>query len=382
MAYTNFNYESIEKRFKNGFLPSEEPLNKLPEEFYLWDEISGDLGVLLSNNKARSTLSRIPEMDIDLLETEGQKERALGILTQFSHAAIHESWKNGSHSILPAALAKPLVKLSRKMNRKPVMTYSSHGLNNWNRLNKTVGIEVGNIRVLRNFYGGLDENWFVATHVQIESMAAGLLRFYEEMKVLKERDDVKHIVSVLNESASIVSKMTKSLSAVRDNCDPDIFFTRVQPFMRGMNKVTYEGVGEYSGVPQNHPGGSGAQSTIMPFLDAMLGIHHKEDQLSKYLILLRQYMPQADLQFLSTVESECSLREYVLKSSETLLIQAYNELVNSVGDFREEHIKISIDYIHKPAAKYSSDKGEEGTGGSPYMSYLRKHREETYRHKI
>src|SRR2546427_4821666 len=38
---------------------------------------------------------------------------------------------------------------------------SSYALDNWRRLDPTSPIELGNITLLQNFLGGLDEEWFV-----------------------------------------------------------------------------------------------------------------------------------------------------------------------------------------------------------------------------
>jgi indoleamine 2,3-dioxygenase len=152
--------------------------------------------------------------------------------------------------------------------------------------------------------------------------------------------------------------------------------------MQGMRDVIYEGVTEFENRPQNFPGGSGAQSTLMPLLDAALGIRHAADALITYLHELRRYMPPDHQAFLSEVEGGSSVRDYVLRMREESLVEQYNRCVEELGNFRAEHLKMSVEYIQRPAQQQASDRGEHGTGGSPFVRYLKKHREETFAHRL
>ena len=48
-------------------------------------------------------------------------------------------------------------------------------LDNWYRLDKDGPIDLSNIAMHQNFFGGADENWFVLVHVAIEAEAGVLL---------------------------------------------------------------------------------------------------------------------------------------------------------------------------------------------------------------
>ena len=77
-------------------------------------------------------------------------------------------------------LHNPGTKLRGRLGRPPVLSYASYALDNWRRLDPTKPIQLDNIVLLQNFLGGLDEEWFVVVHIQIEREAgsglAGLLR--------------------------------------------------------------------------------------------------------------------------------------------------------------------------------------------------------------
>jgi indoleamine 2,3-dioxygenase len=51
--------------------------------------------------------------------------------------------------------------------------------------------------------------------------------------------------------------------------------------------------------------------------------------------------------------------------------------VEFVGDFRAMHLEYAGQYIHAQAQKAPGNPSAVGTGGTPFMIYLRKHRDET-----
>ena len=52
-----------------------------------------------------------------------------------------------------------------------MLSYASYALHNWRRLDPQKPIELGNVVLLQNFLGGLDEEWFVLIHIDIEAKA-------------------------------------------------------------------------------------------------------------------------------------------------------------------------------------------------------------------
>ena len=87
--------------------------------------------------------------------------------------------------------------------------------------------------------------------------------------------------------------MLATLRRMPERCDPYVYFTRVRPFIHGWKNhpalpqgLRYEGVAELDG-PQQLRGETGAQSTIVPVLDALLGVSHAPDPLREYLDEMR-----------------------------------------------------------------------------------------------
>ena len=72
-------------------------------------------------------------------------------------------------------MARPWFKVAQRLGRPPVLSYASYALDNWRRLDPGGPIAVGNLALLQNFLGGLDEEWFATIHVQTEQEAPALM---------------------------------------------------------------------------------------------------------------------------------------------------------------------------------------------------------------
>jgi indoleamine 2,3-dioxygenase len=289
-------------------------------------------------------------------------------------------------------LAKPWHEVAQRLGRPPVLSYASYALDNWRRLDQTKPIQLDNIVLLQNFLGGLDEEWFVVVHIQIEQEAgpglAGLLRAMKGAAENKEDE----VLLGLKSLALAQTAMRDTLLRMKERCDPYVYYNRVRPYIHGWknnpslpNGLSYEGVEAYAGQPQQYRGETGAQSTIVPCLDAGLGITHAPDPLTLYLQEMRGYMPPSHRAFLQTFETATDdrgrpllagyIRDRKLHNPE--LRAAYGVCVDLLAKFREIHIGYADSYIHRQHQSHASNPTAVGTGGTPFMQYLQKHLDET-----
>lgn len=371
----------------NGFLPDRLPLQHLPAPFEAWDKFAKNLPKHMAGDQIRKLVSQLPPFPTHRLDDDPQWERAMVVLSYIGHAYVWTG-KEPAASI-PEVLAVPWYEVALRLKRPPVLSYASYCLHNWQLLDPKRAIETGNVALVQNFYGGIDEEWFVLIHVDIEKSAAPLVNAMLPCQNAVQNDNQSEVESHLNVIFKSLELMNASLARMVEFCDPYIYYHRVRPYIHGWkghpdlpNGLIYEGVKAYDGQPQMFRGETGAQSSIVPALDGLFGVAHEKDLQREYLMEMRDYMPPANRDFIAAVEKGASLRDYVIKQNHIPLTELYDECLDQMEKFRTKHYEFAASYIFKQGQTSAKNPHAVGTGGTPFMPYLRKHRDETAAHLI
>ena len=374
---------------EHGFLPDTDPLQHLPDYFASWEEVGRNLHKLLAAGKVRASVKDLPLLDASQLRSDDERRRAMVLLSFIGHGYV---W--GESDLIretPVSLALPWFEVSEQLGRPPVLSYASYALDNWRRIDTNGRIDLGNIALLQNFLGGIDEEWFVTVHVAIEASAGPALVALTEAQRAVSHDDLQELERQLGIISSGLEIMHEILLRMPEHCDPYIYYRRVRPYLHGWSNhpalpegLIYEGVEAYAGRPQQFRGETGAQSSLVPSFDAALGITHREDMLFSYLQEMRQYMPPPHRNFIRRIERGPSIRQYVLarRAQKSSLRDAYNSCVEWLERFRSVHLEYAKSYIQKQSERGSHNPTDVGTGGTPFVPYLKKHRDETKKHLI
>ncbi len=376
---------------ERGFLPSD-PCETLPDSPTL-NHLGREMPKLLSARRVRQFIDEQPSLlpSIPPSWRDDECRAAMRILSFAGHAYVWETPGQPAMTF-PSHLAQPWYAIAKRLGRPPVLSYASYALDNWRRLDQTKPIQLDNIVLLQNFLGGLDEEWFVVVHIQIEQHAgpglAGLLRAINA--AAKGVDN--EVLSGLQALASAQTTMRDTLLRMKERCDPYVYYTRVRPYIHGWKNspslpdgLIYDKVEAYAQQPQQFRGETGAQSSIVPCLDAGLGIRHAPDPLTVYLQEMREYMPPRHRAFLHALESQTDgqgralLSGYVhdRKQHHPELWSAYCACVDLLAQFREIHIGYADSYINRQNQTSATNPTAVGTGGTPFMTYLQKHLDET-----
>jgi indoleamine 2,3-dioxygenase len=366
-----------------GFLPEQDPLVELRSaKFQPWERAAASLPKLLVSDQTRAVIDQLPPFDPSPLKTPAELERAMMILSYLGHAYV---WGGGEPvDRIPAGLAVPWHTVATRLGRPPVLSYPSYALHNWRRLDPNRGVELGNIALLQNFWGGADEEWFILVHVDIEARAAAAISAIQPAQDAAVAHDAPGLARHLNRIGDALDGMLKTLARMPELCDPYIYYHRVRPYIHGWNNnpalpngLIYEGVSEYNGRGQHFRGETGAQSAIVPSLDAVLGVTHEPGLLFDYLMEMRQYMTPAHRAFIEHLEQRGPVVREVALNSDARTRDAYNRCVQVVQQFRKMHLDYAARYIHQQAQRDSANPTAVGTGGTPFMPYLKKHLDET-----
>ena len=338
------------------------------------ESLATELPHLLETHTVRKTLDALPTYDLAPLHLESLDghivERLMQIYSYFASAYVYAVPDDTAHCI-PAGIAVPLVQLAHRVERPPILSYSNYVLNNWQRIDSPGAITVDNLRLTQTFLGNKDEAWFVLIHVDIEARAADALQAVQAAMDAVDVNDETSLENALERTHRSINSMITTFHRMPEGCDPNVYYYAVRPYIFGFDDMIYEGVAEYRGKPQSFRGQTGAQSSIVPTLVAALGLEHEQTGLTEHLRVMKQYMPKPHREFMEKM-SRADIRPYVLDHAHNpALVEAYNECLRKVTEFRSLHYHFATEYIFKKVAS------PVGTGGTIFMDWLKQLIEET-----
>ena len=386
---------SLDKENVLGFIGSDQPLRYLNDKNQdegLLEDLACSIPKLLLTNKIRKQIDNLPDsfFSHDLSKYSEEELRLLNV--QFSFLAHAYVWGDLVPSkILCKAIAKPWSNISKMLGRPPILSYASYCLDNWHKINQDEGVSLDNVALNYNFLGGIDEDWFVTIHVCIEHAANKAIQsaFNISLKTETNNCDEKVLLDELTSIKEAMLEVNHIFRKMPEKCDPYIYYHRVRPYIFGWKNnpalpdgLIYESC--FDEKPQLFRGETGAQSSIVPTLDALLNVVHERDELREYLDEMKSYMPPSHRELIKFIEVTSKVKEQV--SSNKMLMELYDDCCQEISIFRSQHLRYAADYIHNQSTKStlfgSGGSKVRGTGGTPFMKYLKKHRDETDSSKI
>lgn len=356
----------------------------LPSQFDATVEAAETLSGLLTTGRVRHWLDQLPDPQIADWAVEAPEEDVRVAMVRYSFLVQAYVWGEATVPVyLPANLARPMVAIADRLGQAPLLPYSAYVLDNWARLDKSGQITLENIRMVQNFYGGADENWFVTVHVAIEAEAAVILDSAVQLVEAANHGDAPRTETLLVAINGAWEQIYEAFKRMPERCDPYIYFNRVRPYINGWANnpalgggLVYQGIERFGDTPQAFRGQTGSQSSIVPSMDALFGVKHGQDPLRTFLDELHHYRPVHHRRFIEDLAAQSTLRAFVSGQSSQTLKDAFNACVEQVTRFRTRHLEYAASYINKQASAIPGNDPDVGTGGTPFMKYLKKHRDE------
>ena len=376
---------------ERGFLSSFDPDNiELPALLHPVRDAALDLPRTIVTGDVRTHIEAIPHIDLTGFCATAPLEQQRIAMVHYSFLVQTYVWgEPDPPKHLPANMAEPIWRIGKSIGQPPLLPYSSYVLDNWARIDPQGPIDLSNISMIQPFLAGQDEAWFVLVHVAIEAEAGQILAAIPDVMDAVKRSDDAAIKAGLSRMIAAWDKVNAIFDRMPERCDPYIYFQRVRPWIHGWKDnpalgdgLIYEGVAETGGKPQAFRGQTGSQSSIVPAFDAFLGVEHAGDALRTFLDELHIYRPPLHRKFIDDIRASSNLRGYVLNSGDAELKDLYNTNVLKLARFRTRHLEYAASYINKQSKDSAGNDNDVGTGGTPFMKYLKKHRDEAESHVI
>jgi len=347
--------------------------------FGIWENFARNLPDYYEDHVVIRKLETLPPFPIEALFRENSLDffismqlyykRAFQILTFITSAIIHPHGKpfEESGTFIPDKIAKPLLRLANYYGRFPIMSYEEYCLDNCFAQNMVpvIGdfdkLGVGNFMLCQNFVHSPNEMGFIVPHQGMEYRASPIFTTAGVGQLAALRKDNIGLKFFLWKWSGAIRDMASQQALMWQTCDPEKYVTEVRPQIQRFRNVRYGTNGPFYPLLR---GETGAHSPIQ-VLDVLLGVAHKENQMTEYLKDMRAYMPREQRSFLEAVERGPSPRDYILEcqNSDPELVDAFNDCLTGWILISENHYRFMA-YIGK--ATYH----EVGTGGTPIYQFL------------
>lgn len=293
-------------------------------------EAAASLPRTLLTGRVRAHLAQLPPVDLSQFCAEASEPRIRTAMLRYAFMVQAYVWGEPEPAArLPATLAVPVWALARRLGQMPLLPYSGYVLDNWDRFDRRKPIALDNIYMMQNFLAGEDESWFVLVHVAIEACAGGMLAQFPALIAAADEGNKAAALSALVAIRSVFEDVNAIFDRMPERCDPYIYFHRVRPYIHGWKDnpalgagLIYEGVAETGAKPQAFRGQTGSQSSIVPAIDALLGIQHAEDPLRAFLDELHFYRPPAHRNFIDKVRALSHVRRFIEEAGDAALREA------------------------------------------------------------
>lgn len=370
---------------RRGFLPDEDPLLRFDPDHdgdsgaYLrrLDELGDELPTLLADGDLRPAVDALERPPDGLLAELTDRELVrLCLVSGFLASGYVNRIGADPVDRLPAGVAIPLYRTSRRLGRKPILSYDLLCLHNFRRIDPDGELVVENLEAVQQFTDLDDERWFVVVHVAIEAAAGPALVACARAQRAVREDDPAALERALETIADSLEAQTGIMRRMTEGNDPTAFATEYRPYYNGFDELVYEGVDQLEGTPRTYRGGSGAQSCVLPSIDATLGIEHETTALLEKLLDMRTYMPEKHRSVVEAFDADADVRPYVAERGDDALAEAFNRCIDDLQAFRRVHFGQVIQYIRAVTGETT------GTGGTDYMSFLGEMEDETGTHTV
>lgn len=370
---------------ETGFLMSPDPIEDLaavdqPLGTVAIDQLldmARTLPARIENRSIRADIKAMPVFDMSPIAEVTDFRITERLFQIYSTLANSYVWCDQSDpsSVLPKSIALPLVQLARFVERPPIVPYASTGLMNFQRHDPNGPHELENLKCIQKMVDIPDESWFHLVHVEIEARAGAAIFALIEASRLANLNDAAGVEVELAKVPPVFDKMIRSFRRITEHCNTDVYYHTLRPYLFGFDGVVYEGVAEFEGKPMTFMGESGAQSSVIPAIKALVGLQHSQGGLSEDLISMQAYMPKPHRELLARIDAT-AIRSLVERASDPNLRDIYNLCLERVVDFRSLHLKMAHAFIAQKV------KDPRGTGGTDFMKWLTQLRDETAQQMI
>tara|TARA_Y100000991_G_C21966091_1_gene346946 strand:+ start:364 stop:1764 length:1401 start_codon:yes stop_codon:yes gene_type:complete len=377
---------------ENGFLPISNPLEKLPDEYSIINNILDNMQITQKNNKIgylkEGKLAEEIDNNLPLFNFENVTDKQLlaalhrdycFLASAYSLETCHQSLsqsENNEYGIardtLPPQLSLPLLELAKKNDTIPWLDYAyGYGLNNGILQEGGDKKDYKSYKTSRMFNGNQSEEGFINVHVAMVAQTGDLLKYQQEcLQNISDNDRQKFNENLQKHFETLYSIIDTLQTMWKASNYKDYLSFRT--FIMGQigNEKCYPSQQIRFNKGNTHEihayrGETGAQDSIVPSVDNFLQLKYPENKLTEYLFDLRKYRPkdhQMYIDFMKYNSKKLEFKKFCLQDTDSCILLLKN--LNCLRMFRKKHWNLTKKYI------IQNTKHPVATGGTPITTWL------------
>jgi len=328
-----------------------------------------------------STVLRVPE-DIELQSlTEPQLEDVFhgsAFIAAMFIRNFHLQFPSEPIIKLPKAIARPLFLAAKKFDRVPALGYASSVLDNCEPLSRSSSAGsswVPRWRASRTVSSTQSENGFYGAHCEVEQvLAKSVYAALQFLSCVESRGcEAEFALKYLHDMSDGIRDGIATIKRIQRYVSSSDFFLVARPYLKYKPRnvsVIYEQADHNCKdvLFKDVPGPTGAMTSTIPFLDAVVGVSVSDPKLAALLNGFRDFFPRNHRHLIEHADRSFSHHVLPFIQSHWELRFAFDDVITALAEWRAAHIILTEDYIMKHMPKEAI-----GTGNTPFHRYLCHH---------
>ncbi|KAL6724349.1 hypothetical protein Aduo_019245 [Ancylostoma duodenale] len=345
-------------------------MSKMHEYYRPWIDLCANMVELIRNNRVQQAVVQLPLLTTDKLATYEDWRTAHLLLVTMASGYLWSADSKEAPLVLPRSISIPLTAVSDQLGIRPVICHASACLANWHLIDSNQPFSPDNLQLNAfTFLNSRGNHWFFVVTAQIEKDFAPCI--YEVVRAVcfSIRRKLNYVESALSSIVSCLTNASITMKRMSEHLSPKEFYHELRPFLWGYNEgslkqngIIFEGMEDRGHF--KYGGGSAAQSSTIQLVDAFLKVEHTGAEKS-FLIEQREYMPREHRELLEWVEASTPVEQSTPGREQAL---------EALRAFRCTHLNTVAQYILTQIKDPSST---TGTGGTPFMQFLKNVRADT-----
>ena len=332
-----------------GFVPEDDPLDRLPAAIEPWDEAIADLPALIMNFQARRRIAEIPELGIDALATGGERsaETRDGDPLLADHGPCLGRADAGLHA---AAQYRGAVRGGRKAARtsadRPACDAGAE------QLAAPRQDQAGRARQSR--YPGHLHRLASTRNGSIWRRSASSWPARRRSRRSPKPQTARRNATTARLEAMLAAARSRHPADDRGADANDASAAIPTSSITASGPIWQAGPRPASSIPapatqpQVWSGGSAAQSSLLQSIDAALGDRARASAVTRdFLDAMLQYMPPKHRAFVAALRERSAIRDARAAGTRRRCAMLYNACIAATDELRRKHIGITSRIHHQ-----------------------------------